>query len=46
MSDSIQKVFVVMGEPKSSMFLVQKLRDNLGIDACAPDRGDTVSFLC
>jgi len=46
MSDSIQKVFVVMGEPKSSMFLVQKLRDNLGIDAYAPERGDSVSFLC
>ena len=45
-SDSIQKVFVVMGEPKSSMFLVQKLRDNLGIDAYAPERGDSVSFLC
>ncbi len=46
MSDSVKKVFVVMGEPKSSMFLVQKLRDNLGVDAYAPDRGDVVSFLC
>ncbi len=45
-SDSLQKVFVVMGEPKSSLFLVQKLRDNFGIEAYAPDRGDSVSFLC
>jgi metallo-beta-lactamase family protein len=46
MQDKVKKVFVVMGEPKSSMFLVQKLRDNLGIEAFAPERGDSVSLLC
>jgi len=45
-SDKLKKVFVVMGEPKSSMFLVQKLRDNLGVDAYAPERGDSISFIC
>lgn len=40
--DSLKKVFVVMGEPKSSMFLVQKLRDNLGIEAYAPEKDDSV----
>ena len=35
-----------MGEPKSSLFLVQKLRDNLGIDAYNPERGESVSFFC
>lgn len=45
-SDSLKKVFVVMGEPSSSMFLVQKLRDNLGVDAYAPERGNSVSFVC
>lgn len=44
--DTIKKVFVVMGEPKSAMFLVQKLRDNLGIEAYAPDQGDSVTFNC
>ncbi|MEI7709367.1 MAG: MBL fold metallo-hydrolase [bacterium] len=44
--DSLKKVFVVMGEPKSEMFLVQKLRDNLGIDAYAPEQGSTVSLSC
>ena len=44
--DSVKKVFVVMGEPKSSLFLVQKLRDNLGIEAYAPEQGSTVSFVC
>ena len=46
MQDVVKKVFVVMGEPRSSMFLVQKIRDNLGIDASAPDRGDVVSLYC
>jgi metallo-beta-lactamase family protein len=46
MQDKIKKVFVVMGEPKSSMFLTQKLRDNLGIEAFAPERGDSVMISC
>ncbi len=46
MQDSVKKVFVVMGEPKSSMFLVQKIRDNLGIDAVAPEQGTSVTLKC
>ena len=46
MQDSVKKVFVVMGEPRSSMFLVQKIRDNLGVDASAPDRGDVATLFC
>lgn len=46
MQNSIKKVFVVMGEPKSSMFLVQKLRDNLGIEAYAPEQGTSVELPC
>ena len=45
-AETIKRVFVVMGEPKSSMFLVQKLRDNLGLDASAPEKGDVVSLVC
>lgn len=44
--DTLKKVFVVMGEPKSAMFLVQKLRDNLGIDAYAPEAGSSVTLSC
>ena len=44
--DTLKKIFVVMGEPKSTMFLVQKLRDNLGLQAYAPEQGDSVSFPC
>jgi len=44
MQDAVKKVFVVMGEPKSEMFLVQKLRDNLGIEAYAPEQGSSVTL--
>lgn len=44
--DTLKKVFVVMGEPKSAMFLVQKLRDNLGINAYAPEQGESVILPC
>ncbi|MFA6257262.1 MAG: MBL fold metallo-hydrolase [Candidatus Paceibacterota bacterium] len=45
-ADQLKKVFVVMGEPKSSMFLVQKLRDNLAIEAYAPETGKSVELPC
>ncbi len=35
----LQSVFVVMGEPKSSLFLVQRIRDFIGIQAEAPQQG-------
>lgn len=34
-----QSVFVVMGEPKSSMHLAQRLTDELGVKALMPERG-------
>ncbi len=46
MEESVKKIFVVMGEPKSSMFLVQKLRDNLGINAYSPEPGESVILNC
>jgi metallo-beta-lactamase family protein len=46
MADKVKKVFVVMGEPKSSLFLAQKLRDNLGIDVHTPDAGEQVVLEC
>lgn len=36
-----KKVFVVMGELKSSLFLVQKLRDELDVDAIHPNLNDS-----
>lgn len=37
--DTLQKVFVVMGEPKSAMFLAQRLRDYIGLNAISPEAG-------
>jgi metallo-beta-lactamase family protein len=38
---TLKKVFVAMGEPKSSLFLVQRLRDYLGVNAVAPSAGES-----
>jgi len=35
----LKKVFVIMGEPKSSLFLTQRIRDYLDIDAIYPEEG-------
>jgi metallo-beta-lactamase family protein len=45
-ADTVKKVFVVMGEPKSSLFLTQRLRDYLGVSAYAPEEGDVVELDC
>lgn len=45
-ADTLKKVFVVMGEPKASLFLTQRLRDYLGVMAYAPDEKDVVELDC
>ncbi|MBP6904685.1 MAG: MBL fold metallo-hydrolase [Candidatus Pacebacteria bacterium] len=45
-ADSLKKVYVAMGEPKSSLFLTQRLRDYLGVEAYAPEEGDVVELDC
>lgn len=44
--ETLKKVFVVMGEPRSSMYLSQKLLDNLGVEAHVPEEGSTVILNC
>ena len=46
MQENVKKIFVVMGEPKSAMFLVQTVRDNLGLNAYAPEEGESVILDC
>ncbi len=41
---SVKEVFCVMGEKKSALHLVQRLRDTLGVKAIAPDEGTTVTL--
>ncbi len=43
-ADTVKKVFVVMGEPKASLTLVQRIRDYLGVDAVAPKVGEQVEL--
>lgn len=40
-ASTVKKVFVVMGEAKAALFLVQRLRDELGVHAFHPEKGDT-----
>lgn len=42
--DQVEKVFVVMGEERASLFLVQRLRDYLGVNALAPSEGEVVEL--
>ena len=43
-ADNLRNVFVVQGEPEASLYLVQRLRDNLSIQAVAPKYGDTFNL--
>ena len=40
--DQIENVFVTMGEERASLFLVQRLRDYLGLKAVAPGKGEEI----
>jgi metallo-beta-lactamase family protein len=42
--DSLKRAFIVMGEPRVSMFLAQKLRDTLGVDAVVPESLESVEL--
>lgn len=43
--DNLEQVFCVMGEPKSQMHLAQRLRDDVGVRAIAPDEGQKIELL-
>jgi metallo-beta-lactamase family protein len=43
--NTLEKIFVTHGEPKSSLFFVQRIRDYLGIDAIAPKFGDSYEIV-
>lgn len=43
---TLKKVFVVIGEPKSSLYLAQKIRDNLDVVTYTPEVGETVIIKC
>lgn len=43
-ASTLKKVFVVMGEPRASMFLAQRLREYLEVDAKSPQPGESVEL--
>lgn len=42
--EKLKKVFVCMGEPKSSYFLSQRIKDYLDIEAVVPNEGEVVEL--
>ena len=42
--EPLQKAFVVMGEPKASAFLAQRIKEYLGVDAVVPVQNDSVEI--
>lgn len=43
--NTLKQVFTVMGEPKASMFLSQRLRDYLGVNAVYPEKDKVYSIV-
>lgn len=43
-SGALEKVFVVMGEPKAALFLAQRIRDYAGVEAYVPELGESVEI--
>src|SRR5690606_14635585 len=42
--EKAERIFVAMGEERASLFLVQRLRDYLGLNAVAPSAGEVVEI--
>lgn len=42
--ENLKKVFVCMGEGRSSLFLAQRIKDFLGVDASVPQKGESVEI--
>jgi metallo-beta-lactamase family protein len=42
--DSLKKVIVVLGEPKSAYYLAQRVHESYGVDVTVPEKGDTVEL--
>ena len=43
-AETLEKVFVVMGEPRSALFLAQRIRDYAGVEASVPQLGERVEI--
>ena len=43
-TDTLKQVFIVLGEPKSAMFLGQRISENYDIPVKLPELGETVEL--
>jgi metallo-beta-lactamase family protein len=43
---TVKQIFTVMSEPSSASFLIQKIRDNFGVSARQPIKGESVILEC
>ena len=43
-AESLKKVFVILGEPKSSFYLAQKLHEEYGVEVAVPEKGEVVEI--
>ncbi len=43
-ASALKKVFVTMGEPKSSQYLAQRIQDHLGLEAYVPQAGERIEL--
>lgn len=43
-AESLKKVFIVLGEPKSAYFLGQRLHETYGLDVVVPEKGDKIEL--
>jgi metallo-beta-lactamase family protein len=42
--DSLKKVIVVLGEPKSAYYLAQRIHEGYGLDVTVPEKGDVIEL--
>lgn len=43
-AETIKKIFIVLGEPKSAYHLAQRLKEGYNLDVMVPEKGDTVEL--
>ena len=43
-ADTFERIFIVMGEPKSALFLSQRIKDYLDVDTHVPEIGESVEI--
>lgn len=43
-AESLKKVFVVLGEPKSAFYLAQRIHEGYQVEVVVPEKGDTVEL--